>query len=73
MAPTPFSSSDVVLIYKHIEDLAGPYEIQAGSIVRPDKIDIKLKNKAGKVVSIFAKFTSTVDTEVQVMGNGSWN
>ncbi|KAF8723459.1 hypothetical protein AX14_009243 [Amanita brunnescens Koide BX004] len=71
--PPPFNTSNVMLIYGDKQDLTGTYAIQAGSIVRRDKIDLRLKNGAGTEMFIFANLTPNLDADHQVMGNGSWN
>ena len=73
MAPPPFNSSNVMLVYGDIQDLTGSYTIQADSAVHPTKINLGLKNEAGKELIIFADIATSFNTDYQVTGSGSWN
>ena len=73
MALPPFSSPNVVLVYRNIKDLTGSYTIQTGSIVRPNKIILRLRSERRQELAIFANITSSVDTEFRVIGRGRWN
>ena len=73
MALPPFSSPNVVLVYKNIKDLTGSYTIQTGSIVRPNKIILRLRSERWQELAIFANTTSSVDTDFRVTGHGRWN
>lgn len=71
----------MALVYDDVKDLTGSYAIQAGSTVRPnfvhpEKMDLKLKNEAGKEVRILVTISRKIDktsAASQVTGNGSWN
>ena len=73
MALPPFDSSNAVLVYKSVQDLTGSYTIQAGSVVHPTKIYLRLKNKAGKELTIFANIATMFKTDHQITGHGSWS
>jgi hypothetical protein len=69
----PFSSANVALIYDDVKDLTGSYAVQAGSTAQLKKINLRLKNEAGKELIVFANLDEEFYTEYQVAGNGSWN
>ena len=69
----------MALVYGDVKDLTGSYTIQAGSTVRPNvvspkKIDLILKNEAGKEVRILVNISRSVGTAEAspVTGKGSW-
>jgi hypothetical protein len=76
-----FNTPNVTLVYDDVKDLTGSYAIQAGSTVRPNvvspkKIDLILKNEAGKEVRILATISQSVGTASEaspVTGKGSWD
>jgi hypothetical protein len=72
-ATPEFNTSNVTLIYDDIKDLTGSYAIQTGSVVDRSIINLRLKNEAGKKLTILANLRPSVNTSTPVTGNGSWN